>query len=94
MGFAEGFQGPRKARKQSLLGVNEHFEPERNAEITRKAQPEGREDSRHNGRMGFVEGFQGPRKARKRSLLGVNELFEPEHNAEITRKAQPEGREN
>ena len=43
MGFAEGFQGPRKARKRSLLGVNELFEPEHNAEITREAQPEGGE---------------------------------------------------
>ena len=28
------FQGLRWAKKRSLLGVNEHFEPEYNAEIT------------------------------------------------------------
>ncbi len=65
LGFAEGVQGLREARKRSLLGVNEHFEPEHNAEITRKAQTEGKvkykETNRalHRVRLGFAEGVQG-----------------------------------
>ena len=41
LGFVRRFQGLRRARKRSLLGVNEHFEPEHNAEIAHKAQPKG-----------------------------------------------------
>ena len=37
--FVRGFQGLREARKRSLQEVNEHFEPEHNAEIRHKAQP-------------------------------------------------------